>query len=93
MATETTDMTQQGVGANGKPRLTNKELNTIWLRWAFTHLASMSYEKLQGHAYAWSYIPFANKYYADDPEAKRRLLATQSSSTPSRRPARSSTAS
>ena len=78
MATETTDMTQQGVGANGKPRLTNKELNTIWLRWAFTHLASMSYEKLQGHAYAWSYIPFANKYYADDPEAKRRLLVRHS---------------
>lgn len=78
MATETTDMTQQGVGANGKPRLTNKELNTIWLRWAFTHLASMSYEKLQGHAYAWSYIPFTNKYYADDPEAKRRLLVRHS---------------
>ena len=78
MATETTDMTQQDVGANGKPRLSHKELNTIWLRWAFTHLASMSYEKLQGHAYAWSYIPFANKYYADDPEAKRRLLVRHS---------------
>jgi mannose/fructose/N-acetylgalactosamine-specific phosphotransferase system component IID len=68
----------QEVGPNGKPRLTNKELNTIWLRWAFTHLASMSYEKLQGHAWAWSYIPFANKYYADDPEAKRRLLVRHS---------------
>ncbi len=78
MATETTDLTQQAPSANGKPRLTNKDLNTIWLRWAFTHLASMSYEKLQGHAYAWSYIPFANKYYADDPEAKRRLLVRHS---------------
>lgn len=59
-------------------RLTNKDLNTIWLRWAFTHLSSMSYEKLQGHAYAWAYIPFANKFYKDDPEAKRRLLVRHS---------------
>lgn len=63
---------------NGKPHLTNKDLNTIWLRRAFTHLSSMSYEKLQGHAYAWSYIPFANKYYSDNPEAKRRLLTRHS---------------
>lgn len=81
MATETTETTEtvqiiEGVD-EGK-RLTNKDLNTIWLRWAFTHLASMSYEKLQGHAYAWSYIPFANKYYKDDPEAKRRLLVRHS---------------
>lgn len=79
MATETTsDLAKQELGPNGKPHLTNKDLNTIWLRWAFTHLASMSYEKLQGHAYAWSYIPFANKYYKDDPEAKRRLLVRHS---------------
>lgn len=79
MATEITPNSEtQAVGANGKPRLTNKELNTIWLRWAFTHLASMSYEKLQGHAYAWAYIPFAKKYYADDAEAKRRLLVRHS---------------
>lgn len=58
--------------------LSNKDLNTIWLRWAFTHLASMSYEKLQGHAYAWAYLPFAEKYYKDDPEAKRRLLVRHS---------------
>lgn len=59
-------------------RLTNKDLNTIWLRWAFTHLSSMSWEKLQGAAYAWSYIPFANKYYKNDPEGHRRLLVRQS---------------
>lgn len=58
--------------------LTNKDLNTLWLRWAFTHLSSMSYEKLQGHAFAWSYIPFANKYYKNDPEGKRRLLVRHS---------------
>ena len=38
----------------------------------------MSYEKLQGHAYAWAYLPFAEKYYKDDPEAKRRLLVRHS---------------
>lgn len=70
MANETAQDTEK--------RLTNKDLNTIWLRWAFTHLASMSYEKLQGHAYAWSYIPFANKFYKDDPEARRRLLVRHS---------------
>ena len=66
------------VGPNGKQGLTKKDLNQLWLRWAFTHLSSMSYEKLQAHAFAWSYIPFANKYYGDDPEAKRRLLVRQS---------------
>lgn len=78
MATETTETAQSIEGVDEGKRLTNKDLNTIWLRWAFTHLASMSYEKLQGHAYAWSYIPFANKYYKDDPEAKRRLLVRHS---------------
>lgn len=81
MATETTETTEtvQSIeGVDEGKRLTNKDLNTIWLRWAFTHLASMSYEKLQGHAYAWSYIPFANKYYKEDPEAKRRLLVRHS---------------
>ena len=42
--------------------------------WGFTHLSSMSYEKLQAHAWAYSYIPFAEKYYKNDPEAKRRLF-------------------
>ena len=63
---------------NKKTRLTKKELNQIWYRWGFTHLSSMSYEKLQAHAWAYSYIPFANKYYANDPEAMRRLYVRQS---------------
>lgn len=58
-------------------KLTNSDLNTIWFRWN-THLSSMSYEKLQGHAYAFAYSPFANKYYKDDPEGKRRLLLRHS---------------
>lgn len=76
MTTEPNNATAEKTGNDG--HLSNKELNTIWLRWAFTHLASMSYEKLQGHAYAWAYLPFAEKYYKDDPEAKRRLLVRHS---------------
>lgn len=63
---------------NKKEGLTKKELRRIWLRWQFTHLASMSYEKLQSHAWAYSFLPLANKYYKDDPEGKRRLLVRHS---------------
>lgn len=59
-------------------RMTKKELRQIWKRWGFTHLSSMSYEKLQAHAWAYSYLPFAEKYYANDPEKKRRLLVRHS---------------
>lgn len=59
-------------------RLTKKELRQIWLRWGFTHLTSMSYEKLQAHAWAYMYIPFAKKYYGDDPEAQKRFLVRHS---------------
>lgn len=59
-------------------RLTKRELRQIWYRWGFTHLSSMSYEKLQAHAWAFSYIPFVEKYYKNDPEAKRRLLVRHS---------------
>ena len=60
-----------------KEKLSKKELNQIWYRWT-THLSSMSYEKLQGHSWAYTYSPFANKYYADDPEGKRKLLLRHS---------------
>lgn len=59
-------------------RLSKKELRQIWRRWGFTHLSSMSYEKLQAHAWAFAFIPFANKYYKDDPEKKRQLLVRHS---------------
>jgi len=58
--------------------LSKKELRQIWRRWAFTHLSSMSYEKIQGHSWAFSYLPFANKYYKNNPEAKRELLIRHS---------------
>lgn len=58
--------------------LSKKELRQIWARWGFTHLSSMSYEKLQGHAWAYAYIPFAKKYYKDDPEGQRELMERHS---------------
>lgn len=63
---------------NEKKLLSKHELNQIWYRWGFTHLSSMSYEKIQGHSWAYSYIPFANKYYKNDIEKKRRLLQRHS---------------
>lgn len=59
-------------------RLSKKELRQIWKRWGFTHLASMSYEKLQAHAWAYSYLPFADKYYKNNPDKKRELLVRHS---------------
>lgn len=63
---------------NEKGKLSKKELNTIWYRWAFTHLSSMSYEKLQAHAWAYSYIPFVKKYYKNHPEKAKELLVRHS---------------
>ncbi|MEI5990876.1 PTS system mannose/fructose/sorbose family transporter subunit IID [Enterococcus crotali] len=63
---------------NTSNRLTKKELRQIWSRWGFTHLSSMSYEKLQAHAWAYSYLPFVEKYYKNDPEKKKRLLLRHS---------------
>lgn len=63
---------------NTTERLSKKELRQIWKRWGFTHLSSMSYEKLQAHAWAYAYTPFAEKYYKNDPEKKRSLLLRHS---------------
>lgn len=63
---------------NAKSKLTKKERNQIWRRWGFTHLASMSYEKLQAHAWAYAFIPFAKKYYSDDNEGATRLMERHS---------------
>ena len=75
MATDETKL-DQGV-EQSENRLTKKDLNTIWFRWACTHLSSMGWEKLQGPAYCWSYIPLGHKYYENDPEARRRLMVRQ----------------
>ena len=74
----TTDETKLDQGVEqSENRLTKKDLNTIWFRWACTHLSSMGWEKLQGPAYCWSYIPLGHKYYENDPEARRRLMVRQ----------------
>ncbi|MDO4604574.1 MAG: PTS system mannose/fructose/sorbose family transporter subunit IID [Helcococcus sp.] len=66
------------INNNIKTELTKKERSQIWSRWGFTHLASMSYEKLQAHAWAYAFIPFAKKYYKDDDEAAKRLMVRHS---------------
>ena len=61
-----------------KSKLTKRELIKIWSRWARFHLSSMSYEKLQGHNWAYSLIPLGEKYYKDNPEEYRKLLKRHS---------------
>ena len=58
--------------------LTKSDLNKLWYRWQVGWFSSSSYEKLETHGFAWSYIPFAEKYYADDPEGKKALLMRHS---------------
>ena len=63
---------------NNKERLTKKELRQIFLRYGFMTESAMSYEKMHGAAWAYSYLPLADKYYKDNPEAYRRLLMRHS---------------
>lgn len=63
---------------SAKKHLTKKDLNQLWYRWQVGWFSSSSYEKLESHGFAWSYIPFAEKYYKDDPEGKKRLLTRHS---------------
>lgn len=65
-------------GKNGKKGLTKHDLNQLWYRWQVGWFATSSYEKLESHGFAWSYIPFAEKFYKDDPEGKKRLLTRHS---------------
>lgn len=62
----------------GNNKLTKKELFKIWSRWARFHLSSMSYEKLQGHNWAYTMIPLGEKYYKDKPEEYLSLLKRHS---------------
>lgn len=56
-------------------RLTKKELNKIWFRWARFHLSSMSYEKIQGYNWAYSLFPLIEKYYTQNDKEKKDLLS------------------
>lgn len=71
-------MEEKNMSENTETILSNKELRQIWARWGFTHLSSMSYEKIQGHSWAYAFMPFAKKYYKDDPEKQRDLLVRHS---------------
>ena len=61
-----------------KAPLTAKERRQIFLRYQFLPESAMSYEKMHGATWAYSYLPLAEKYYKDDPEAMRRLLVRHS---------------
>lgn len=70
--------TKTGAAADGKQHLTKQDLNKLWYRWQVGWFSSSSYEKLESHAFAWSYLPFAEKYYKDDVEGRKRLLVRHS---------------
>lgn len=61
-----------------KTSLSSKELWSIYLRYQFMVESAMSYEKMHGASWAWTYLPFARKFYNDDPEGFKRLLTRHS---------------
>lgn len=61
-----------------KEGLTKKELWSIYLRYQIMVEAAMSYEKMHGASWAWSYIPLAKKYYSDDKDKMSRLFTRHS---------------
>ena len=73
---DTAEIRQNATGL--KAPLTAKERRQIFLRYQFLPESAMSYEKMHGATWAYSYLPLAEKYYKDNPEAMRRLLVRQS---------------
>lgn len=61
-----------------KEHLTKKELRQIFLRYGIMTESAMSYEKMHGATWAYSYLPLGKKYYKDDPKAMERLLTRHS---------------
>lgn len=61
-----------------KKGLTKKELFQIYLRYQVMVESAMSYEKMHGASWAWSYLPFAKKYYSNDHEKFTNLLSRHS---------------
>ncbi|MDN6140393.1 MAG: PTS system mannose/fructose/sorbose family transporter subunit IID [Tetragenococcus koreensis] len=59
-------------------RLTKKELRQIFLRYQFMVESAMSYEKMHGATWAWSYLPLGEKYYSSEPEKLQKLLIRHS---------------
>ena len=73
---DTAEIRQDATGL--KAPLTAKERRQIFLRYQFLPESAMSYEKMHGATWAYSYLPLAEQYYKDDPEAMRRLLVRHS---------------
>lgn len=63
---------------SSKNRLTKKELRQIFLRYGVMTESAMSYEKMHGATWAYSYLPLGEKYYKNNPEAFKRLLTRHS---------------
>lgn len=61
-----------------KEGLTKKELFNIYLRYQIMVESAMSYEKMHGASWAWSYLPLAKKYYSDDHDKFSSLLTRHS---------------
>jgi len=61
-----------------KNRLTKKELRQIFLRYGIMTESAMSYEKMHGATWAYSYLPLGEKYYKNNPDAFKRLLTRHS---------------
>lgn len=81
METTKTALEPEVAATEGTPRkgpLTAGERRQIFLRYAFLPESAMSYEKMHGATWSWTYLPLGEKYYADDPEALRRLLVRHS---------------
>lgn len=65
-------------GALTKNRLSKKELWSLFWRYQFMVESAMSYEKMHGAAWAWTYTKLGDKYYKDKPEEYTRLLTRHS---------------
>lgn len=59
-------------------RLTKKELWSLFWRYQFMVESAMSYEKMHGAAWSWTYMKLGDKYYKDKLEDYTRLLTRHS---------------
>lgn len=59
-------------------KLTKKELWRLYLRYQVMVESAMSYEKMHGAAWAWTYYVLGDKYYKNKPEEYKRLLSRHS---------------
>ena len=66
-------------GRKARKQTDKKELRQIFLRYGVMTESAMSYEKMHGATWAYSYLPLGEKNITkDDPEAFKRLLTRHS---------------